>query len=138
MWKIGTSPTDRILVAGTGEAGYNGDGISATTAQLNSPRGVAVSNGNLFIADSGNHIIRKVNLSSGMISTVAGIPQKNGVAENGGPATLATLFGPTGVATDAAGNIYIADSMNQQIRKVDAITGTILAVAGVAGRDRQQ
>ena len=120
-------------VAGTGEAGYNGDGISATTAQLDGPRGVAVSNGNLFIADSGSHIVRKVVLSSGMISTVAGIPQKPGVAVNGGPATLATLFVPTGVATDAAGNVYIADSLNQQIRKVIAADGMIVAVAGVAG-----
>ena len=137
VWKIGTSPTDLILVAGTSEAGYNGDGILATTAQLNSPTGVAVANGNLFIADSGNHIIRMV--SGGIISTVAGIPQKNGVAVNstdGNPviATEATLFGPRGVATDGAGNIYIADTMNQQVRKVDVITGTILAVAGVAGQ----
>jgi sugar lactone lactonase YvrE len=136
VWKIGTGPTDLILVAGTGEAGYNGDGILATTAQLNSPTGVAVANGNLFIADSGNHIVRKVVLSSGMITTVAGIPQKNGPAVNGGSATQATLFGPRGVATDAAGNIYIADTMNQQIRKVVATgvdAGKILAVAGVAG-----
>ena len=131
--KFNSSGVEQPAVAGTGEAGYNGDGISATTAQLDGPRGVAVSNGNLFIADSGSHIVRKVVLSSGMISTVAGIPQKNGVAENGGPATLATLFVPTGVATDAAGNVYIADSMNQQIRKVNAADGTISAVAGVAG-----
>jgi sugar lactone lactonase YvrE len=130
VWKLGEGLT---LVAGTGEAGYNGDGISATTAQLNSPTGVAVSNGNLLIADSGSHIIRKVVLSSGIITTVAGIPQKNGLAENGGLATAATLFGPRGVATDAAGNIYIADTMNQQIRKVNASTGLISAVAGVAG-----
>ena len=133
VWKIGTSPTDLILVAGTSEAGYNGDGILATTAQLNSPTGVALSNGNLFIADSGNHIVRKVVLSTGIITTVAGLPQKNGIAVNGGAATLAELFGPRGVATDAAGNIYIADTMNQQVRKVAAATGVITAVAGVAG-----
>ena len=133
VWKIGSNPTDLILVAGTGEAGYNGDNIAAATAQLNSPTGVAVSNGNLFIADSGNHVIRNVNLSTGIITTVAGVPQKNGVAVNGGPATLAELFGPRGVATDGAGNIYIADTMNQQVRKVDATTGNISSVAGVAG-----
>ena len=123
-------------VAGTGEAGYNGDGITATTAQLNSPTGVAVSNGNLFIADSGNHIIRMLVLSSGIISTVAGIPQKNGLAFNGGLATQATLFGPRGVATDGAGSIYIADTINQQIRKVvnpGTMGAIITAVAGVAG-----
>ena len=131
VWRL--SGETRTAVAGTGEAGYNGDGIPATTAQLNSPTGVAVANGNLFIADSGSHIVRKVNLSTGEISTVAGTPQKNGLAVNGGLATQALLFGPRGVATDAEGNIYIADTMNQQVRKVDAITGSIAAVAGVAG-----
>jgi DNA-binding beta-propeller fold protein YncE len=131
--KFDSSGVEQASVAGTGEAGYNGDGIAATTAQLDSPRGVAWSNGNLFIADSGSHIVRKVILSSGIISTVAGIPQKPGVAVNGGSATLATLFVPTGVATDGAGNLYIADSMNQQIRKVNAADGMIVAVAGVAG-----
>jgi sugar lactone lactonase YvrE len=118
--------------AGTGDEGYNGDNISATAAQLNSPTGVAVdASGNLFIADSQNHIIRKV--TGGTITTVAGTPGISGLAVNGGAATLATLFGPRGVAVDAAGNIYIADNMNQQIRKVDGSTGNILAVAGVAG-----
>jgi hypothetical protein len=121
--------------AGTGDAGYNGDGIAATAAQLNSPTGVAVdASGNLFIADSQNHIIRKV--AGGTITTVAGTPETFGAAVNGGTATSATLFGPRGVAVDADGNIYIADNMNQQIRKVIATgvdAGKIMAVAGVAG-----
>ena len=133
VWKLSGETLTRVAGTQTGEAGYNGDGITATTAQLNSPTGVAVANGNLFIADSGSHIIRRVNLSSGIITTVAGIPQKNGLAVNGGLATEAVLFGPRGVATDAAGNIYIADTMNQQIRKVDVASGVITVVAGVAG-----
>ena len=121
-------------MAGTGEAGYNGDGIAADSAQLNSPTGVAVRNGDLFIADSGNNIVRKV--AGGIISTVAGVtvgrtpPNNSGVAVNVGPATEAELFNPRGVAVDAAGNIYIADTMNQQVRKVAAGTGIISAVAG--------
>ena len=135
------------IVAGTGEAGYNGDNTPATTAHLSGPMGVAVVNGNLLIADTGNHIVRNVNLSTGIITTVAGVPATHGLAVNGvlafnpscGPAPAppcALLHTPTGVAGDAAGNIYIADSMNHQIRKVIASgvdAGKIVAVAGVAG-----
>ena len=132
--KFSPSGVEASPVAGTGEAGYNGDSISAATAQLNSPTGVAVRNGDLFIADSGNNIIRKV--AGGIISTVAGVtvgrtpPNNSGVAVNGGLATEAELFNPRGVAVDSYGNIYIADTMNQQVRKVDAGTGIISAVAG--------
>lgn len=140
VWKVGpTTPLTRV--AGLAppsppalpEGGYNGDGLIATDAQLDSPTGVAVDSfGDLYIADSGNHVIRKIS-SSGMITTVAGTPQKLGLAVNGMPATSATLFGPRGVAVDGAGNLYIADTMNQQIRKVNFGTGNITAVAGVAG-----
>lgn len=132
-----TSDGQTVLVAG--QQGYNGDGISATQAQLNGPAGVAVdANGNVFVADSGNHIVRKIN-TGGMITTVAGTPKTlppvvNGqlALGNGGPATLAFLNGPRGISVDSAGNIFIVDTMNQQVRKVDA-SGTISAVAGVAG-----
>ncbi len=122
-------------VAGTGVAGFSGDGGPATAAQLNSPTGVAVDGaGNLFIADYNNQRIRKV--SGGLITTVAGTG-KIGPAVNGGPATGADLFFPTGVAVDGAtpANVFIADSLNQEIRRVDAVTGNITAVAGtgVAG-----
>jgi streptogramin lyase len=119
-----------------GDAGYNGDGIAATAAQLNSPTGVAVANGTLFIADSGNHTIRSVNLTTGIITTVAGIPQKLGPAVNGGLAIEATLFGPRAVAAvadEGDTSIYIVDSLNQQVRMVDLTSGIISAVAGVAG-----
>lgn len=114
--------------AGKGEAGYYQDGIAAAEAWLNTPLGVAVdSAGNLYIADVLNHRIRKVG-TDGKIATVAG----NGfVGYSGdeGPATAATLAYPISVALDAAGNLYIADSHNDCIRKV-APDGTITTVAG--------
>lgn len=115
-------------VAGTGVAGFSGDGGPATSARLNLPERVAVdAGGNLYIAESGNHRIRKVN-PAGTISTVAG----NGLAGSfgdSGPAIGASLNGPFDVALDAAGNIYIADLGNYRIRRVST-TGTISTVAG--------
>jgi sugar lactone lactonase YvrE len=104
-------------VAGNGIQGYSGDGDAATNASLNGPSGVSVdAAGNLYIADNGNHRIRKVT-TSGVISTVAG----NGIggySGDGGSATSASLSFPSGVALDAAGNLYIVDSNNGRIRKV--------------------
>ncbi|MCY3021909.1 MAG: putative Ig domain-containing protein [Planctomycetota bacterium] len=118
---------------------FGGDNGPATAAQLNSPMGVAVdASGNVFIADTGNHRIRKVD-SGGTITTVAGdgatIPgllnfQYGDFKGDGGAATAASLNGPMGVAVDAAGNLYIADTVNQRIRKVDG-AGTITTVAGI-------
>ncbi|MBO0949457.1 hypothetical protein J2I46_12750 [Fibrella sp. HMF5405] len=115
-------------VAGTGEAGYSDDGGPATSAQLRSPTGVAVDgNNNLYIADSGNHRIRKVS-SSGIITTVAGT-SISGYGGDGGLATIAHLNGPTGVAIDGSGNLYIADLGNHRIRKVNT-SGIITSIAG--------
>ena len=115
-------------VAGNGTAGYNGDNIAATSAELYEPDGVAVdSAGNLYIADYLNQRIRKVD-ASGTITTVAGNGTL-GYSGDGGPATSAELDQPYGVAVDSAGNLYIADTFNQRIRKVDA-SGTITTVAG--------
>src|SRR5690242_11073985 len=94
-------------VAGNGSSGFSGDGIHATSAQLNVPRGMAVDFlGNLYIADSGNNRIRKV--SGGVITTVAGNGSA-GFAGDGGSATNALLNSPRGVAVDASGNLFIAD-----------------------------
>ena len=115
-------------VAGTGMRGFGGDGAAATAAQLNFPRGVALDGaGNLYIADRLNNRIRKVD-SSGNISTVAG----NGTRSFGGDgaaATEAQLNLPNGVALDGSGNLYIADTSNHRIRKVDS-SGNISTVAG--------
>ncbi len=123
-------------VAGTGSAGYSGDGHAATSAEFLAPYGVAVDGvGNLYIADVGNSRIRKVT-PDGTISTVAGngscvIKDANGncYSGDGGAATSAELGYPYGVAVDVAGNLYIADTGNNRIRKV-APDGTITTVAG--------
>ena len=122
-------------VAGTGSAGYNGDGGPATSAQLKAPSGVAIdSSGNIYIADTQNFRIRKVDAATGIIQTVAGTGVA-GYSGDGGPATSAQIKNPAVVAVDASGNIYIADTLNHRIRKVDAATGIIQTVAGtgVAG-----
>ena len=104
-------------IAGTGTRGYSGDGGPATEAKLNYPEGLAVdSAGNLFIADSLNCRIRVVT-PSGIITTVAGTG-KFGSLGDGGPATSAQLNTPSGVALDAAGNLYIADSQNSLVRRL--------------------
>ena len=123
-----------ITVAGSGgfirsdSAGFSGDGGPATSAQLFEPHGVALDGaGNLYIADTGNNRIRKVD-ASGTITTAAGTGP-HGFSGDGGPATSAQLFEPHGVALDGAGNLYIADTGNNRIRKVDA-SGTITTAAG--------
>ncbi|MFF5756956.1 RICIN domain-containing protein [Streptomyces longwoodensis] len=120
-------------VAGTGAAGFRGDGGPATAAQLNLPLGVAVDGtGALYIAEYYNHRVRKV-AADGVISTVAGTGAA-GARGDGGPAVSAQLNGPHGVVVDGAGDLCIADQGNHRIRKVTA-DGTISTVAGtgVAG-----
>lgn len=170
-------------VAGSGEAGWSGDGGAAVAACLNEPKAVALDpDGNLLIADSENHVIRKVDRRSGLITTVAGCTSShdspltvmnraavpptddplsegnssaeaafvqqsdlsgtvryvvNGVgstkrfAGDGGLALDALLNFPTAIAADAEGDLYIADTMNHRIRRVDARTGRITTIAGV-------
>ncbi|MFC5470135.1 cadherin-like beta sandwich domain-containing protein [Cohnella suwonensis] len=128
--KVATNGTIST-VAGTGVNGYSGDGGPAVSAQLYDPTGVAVDgSGNLYIADSANNRIRKV-ATDGTISTVAGIGSFNnyGYSGDGGPAVSAQLNDPIGVAVDGSGNLYIADSANNRIRKVTP-DGTIRTVAG--------
>ena len=117
-----------ITTVAGGTPGFSGDGGPATAAQVLAPHGVAVdANGNLFIADVGNQRIRKVS-ASGIITTVAGTGSL-GFSGDGGPATAAELYYPVGVAVDAIGNLFIADTLNRRIRKVSA-SGIITTVAG--------
>jgi hypothetical protein len=117
-------------VAGTGTGGYSGDGGLATSAKLSAPVSVAFdSAGNFYVADYENNVVRKVTIATGFITTVAGTGT-GGYSGDGGPATSAKLFLPCGIALDSAGNLYIADSTNNRIRKVDSGTGYISTVAG--------
>ena len=117
-------------VAGTGNAGYFGDGGLATSANLNKPSGVGVDTaGNIYFSDTENHRIRMVDASSGIIATVAGTGNA-GYFGDSGLATSADLDKPGGVGVDTAGNIYISDAENHVIRKVDSASGFIVTVAG--------
>ena len=119
-------------VAGNGISGYSGDHGPAIDAQLSAPNGVAVDQaGNLYIADTSNSVIRKVT-PGGVITTIAGVPGAEGFAGDGGPALQSQLALPQGVATDTAGNIYIADTRNNRIRKVSS-SGVITTIAGSSG-----
>jgi len=120
-------------LAGTGFPGFNGDGRAANTATLTKPAGIAIDpSGNLLIADTGNHRVRKV--SGGIVTTIAGTGQQS-FCGDAGPANQACLDTPMDVKVDALGNIYIADTGNHRIRRIDA-SGTISTVAGTgqAGR----
>jgi len=115
-------------VAGTGSAGFSGDLGAATNAALNYPQGVACdAAGNVYIADTFNNRIRKI-ATNGIITTVAGNTNQ-GFAGNGIAATNSSLYWPSGVSVDSAGNLLIADTLNQCIRKV-ATNGIITTVAG--------
>jgi hypothetical protein len=122
-------------VAGSGPTGdlngsFSGDGGPATSATLNRPEGVAVDGaGNLFIADTFNRRIRRVDAVTRIITTVAGNGTV-GFSGDGGPATSARLFDTVDMAVDASGNLFIADRLNNRIRKVDAAIGVITTVAG--------
>ena len=114
--------------AGTGDRGYAGDGGPASRALLDRPVGVAVDAvGNVYVADAGNHRIRQVN-PVGTITTFAGTGDR-GYAGDSGPASRARLDRPVGVAVDAVGNVYVADTANHRVRKID-VTGTIKTFAG--------
>jgi trimeric autotransporter adhesin len=120
-------------VAGTGVGAYSGDGGLATSATLSNPRSVTVdASGNLYIADFYNDCIRMVTKSSGIITTVAGNGQK-GFSGDGGLATSAELYGPSGVVVDSSGDLYLADTYNHRIRMVTKSSGIIRTVAGSDG-----
>ena len=144
--EVSASTGKITTLAGNGLIGFSGDGGPATSAELFFPRDVAVdSSGNVFIMDAGNCTVRKITASTGIISTVAGIPPDSdgnancGFSGDGGPATSAQLFpidllSPAGgVAVDSSGNIFIADTGNGVVREVSASTGIITSVVGTGG-----
>ncbi|MBS1690147.1 MAG: hypothetical protein JSS96_15560, partial [Bacteroidetes bacterium] len=117
-------------VAGNGTAGYTGDSALAAFVGLYLPIAIAVdASNNLYISDCLNNRIRKVNLSTGYIVTIAG-DSAAGYSGDGGPATKAKLSYPAGIVVDGSGNVYICDFGNAVIRKITAATGIITTVAG--------
>ncbi len=120
-----------FTAAGNGTAGNTGTGGLATSAEVNAPRGGFIdSGGNIYFADAANNIIRRVDATTGKISTVAGTGT-SGYTGDGNAATSATLSAPAKVVADPAGDLYIADTGNSVIRYVDAVTGKISTVAGI-------
>ena len=115
--------------AGTGTPGYTGNGGLADHATLNGPEGIAIdSSDNLYIADRNNNVIREVS-SLGVINTIAGNGTPGYSGDNGN-ALVANLYSPSGVAVDVAGNVYIADQINNVVRKVTYSSGIITTYAG--------
>ncbi|WP_345626923.1 NHL domain-containing protein [Rugosimonospora acidiphila] len=137
-------PNGKIVgFAGTGKPGYAGDRGKATKAKLNQPTGLAIDGaGDVYIADAGNDVIRRVDAKTGKISTVAGDFEADqaddgvgGFSGDGGPATSARLYDPEGVALDSAGDLFIADRLNNAIREVtpDGNIFTVVNQAATAG-----
>ena len=127
------------LLAGTGQGNFSGDGAFATSATLYNPCGIALDNfGNIYVADTYNNRIRKIIVSTGIITTVAGggVGGSRVVLDNVA-ATSTTLSSPEDVAVDTFGNIYIADRLNRRVRKVTASTGIITTIAGNGNWDAE-
>ena len=133
--QIGSRSIIAGVDVGVAEGEYNGDGILATTATLRNPIGITFdAQGHLFISDSVNSRIRRVDKSTGIITTVAGAGSWR-YSGDGGPATLANMFVPQDIVFDVYGDMYITDSFNQRIRKVTTSTGIISTVVGTGERE---
>ncbi|MCR9116195.1 MAG: hypothetical protein NXI22_04500 [bacterium] len=121
-------------VAGTGEKGYTGDGGLATEAQMNEPYEVRFDDaGNMFVVEMQNHIVRRIDAKTKVISTIAG-DGKAGFAGDGGPATKARFHRPHSIALDGAGGLFIADIGNHRIRRIDLNSGKIETIAGTGDK----
>jgi sugar lactone lactonase YvrE len=117
-------------IAGNGSAAFSGDGSAASQAALDLPTALALDiNHNLYVADSANHRIRRIDATTGIITTLAGSGIQ-GFSGDNGPALQASIDSPTGLAVDASGNLYLADTHNHRLRRVDASTGVITTIAG--------
>jgi sugar lactone lactonase YvrE len=118
IWRMDLDEGRLHHLAGTGKRGYSGDGGPALAATFNGPKGIAIGpNGDVFVVDTENQAIRKVDIRSGTISTVAGCGRQGG-AGDGGRATKAELARPHGICVDRSGSIYIGDTLNHRVRCV--------------------
>lgn len=118
------------VIAGTGLKGYTGDGGPARLASLNLPHELRFGpDGALYIADTGNNVVRRIDLRTGVITTWAGTGAR-GYTGDGGPAGQATFKGPHSIQFDAAGQLYVCDVGNHAVRRIDPKTGIIVTIAG--------
>ncbi len=123
--------TNRIsTVAGNGQSGYSGDGGPAVKAALNEPYEIRFDqDGNMFVVEMMNHIVRRIDAADNTITTIAGTGQA-GYSGDGGPANQAQLNRPHSIALDGSGNLYIADIANHRIRRVNLMSGIFDSIAG--------
>lgn len=130
VFRIDPATGATSVLAGTGEAGFSGDGGPATEATLRNPEWVVFdADGDLYLADRGNHRVRRIDAGTGIIETIAGTGEYAS-AGDGGPAVEAALTNPFGLALDARGVLYIFDTESHLIRRVDPGTGVIETVVG--------
>lgn len=125
------SAQEVVTILGTGQSGWSGDGGPGTTAQCGGPFGIAVgSDGALYVCEIDSHVIRRIDLKTQIVTTVAGVAGKSGHAGDGGPATQALLFEPYEVRFDREGHMFFVEMKGEVVRRVDARTGIISTVAG--------
>ncbi len=125
--KVGINGIMRTI-AGTGVAGYSGDGFAATAARLDRPQGIAIDqHGNVYVSEAGNHTVRKIT-PGGIITTLAGTGVQ-GYSGDAGNGNAAQLYGPAGLTVDVYDNVYIADYFNNVVRRVNS-AGVITTFAG--------
>lgn len=120
-----------VTIAGTGMDAYSGDGGPALKAGLSQPFGLEIApDGMLYFCDYSNHAVRRIDLKTNVITTVAGTGRKPGYSGDGGPATAAQLHEPHEIRFDREGNYYLSDTSSHAVRKVDGKTGIISTIAG--------
>lgn len=119
-------------VAGTGERGHAGDGGPAAAATFNLPHEIRFDpDGHLFVADTGNNAIRRIDARTGIVTTIAGGPGRRGYAGDGGPAATADFRGPHSLQFDPAGHLYLCDVGNHVVRRIDRTTRLVTTIAGI-------
>ena len=120
VWKLDLKVGTLAHIAGSGKKGFTGDGASAKAATFDGPKGIALGpDGNVYVMDTENNAVRKIDLKSGLISTAAGSgPDAKGSGGDGGPATKAQMDRPHGICVGPDGTIYIGDTNNHRVRRV--------------------